>query len=223
MTSPSRPPDPNGIRERLLGNKPLLALGIVLLLLFSVGQFCFVDDKPKHAPSARRTLHNDLDGKTAEQAAAEQSRQLKAAPASAQTNQTHIAPVNGLTPTLAAEFVKWWINWAMDYSAATAGRSHESAFQWMTPEAAQQFKSTFWTPQISQSIANQQMSAAFQPASVQAEAINPDGSVVVGVTGSLVVQASSTPITQQIVIDFLVRKIGQDCRIAGMYNRTTKQ
>src|SRR5277367_3678291 len=125
--------NPNGIRERLLGNKPLLALGIVLLLLFSVGQF-FVDDKPKHPPSARKTLHNDLDGKTADQAAAEQLAQSKAA---TQAKSNHVDPVNGLTPSLAAEFVKWWINWAMDYSAASAGKSHEAAFQWMTPEAAQ--------------------------------------------------------------------------------------
>src|SRR5271156_1922380 len=85
----TRPPDPNGIRERLLANKPLLALGIVILLLFSVGQF-FVDDKPKHPPSARKTLHNDLDGKTADQAAAEQLAQSKAA---TQGKSNHVEPV----------------------------------------------------------------------------------------------------------------------------------
>ena len=195
------------MKQRLLKNKPLLGLGIVLLLLFSVGQFI-------EAPSHTKRQSEDGDGSQVQQHASRQHSQHAAvAP----------APASGLTPELATEFVKWWISRAMDYSAATAGKSHAEAFGWMTPPAAQTFQQVFWTPQIAQGITQGRMTAAFQPISVQAEAINPDGTIVVGVTGSLVVQDSAAPVSQQIVTDFLVRKEKDGLRVSGLYNRTTAQ
>jgi hypothetical protein len=64
-----------------------------------------------------------------------------------------------------------------------------------------------------------QVVAAFQPVSVQAEAINPDGSIVVGANGTLVVQANGNPMTQQLSTDFLVRRDKDGLRIIGLYNK----
>jgi hypothetical protein len=89
----------------------------------------------------------------------------------------------------------------------------------MTSEAKQTFQANYWTPEIAQGVMSGQVVAAFQPVSVQAEAINPDGSVVVGASGTLVIQAAGTPMTQQVVADFLVRKDQGGLRIAGLYNR----
>jgi hypothetical protein len=127
-----------------------------------------------------------------------------------------------LQPELAKQFVTWWISKSMDYQTATAGSSHGEAFSWMTPQATQAFQQTFWTRDIAGGIAQGRVVAAFQPITVQAEAINPDGSVVVGVSGSLLVQeaTSPTPAATQVVCDFLVKREKEGLRIAGLYNRT---
>ena len=195
---------PSAMKERLLKNKPLLALGIVLLLLFTVGQFI-------EAPSHSRRSARGEDGDAAQQAQPQMQQQQAMAPAI--TPAMSAATASGLTPALATEFVTWWITKAMDYSASSSGKSHAEAFGWMTPQAAATFQQVFWTPPIAQGITQGRITAAFQPSSVQAEAINPDGSIVVGVTGSLIVQDSATPVSQQIVTDFLVKKEKGNMRV----------
>jgi len=133
------------------------------------------------------------------------------------------APANpaAADPTLATEFAKFWMNGAMNYNAQSADASHKEAFKWMTPEAQATFETNFWSPDIANGINSGQLRAAFQPISVQAQAINPDGSVVVVMTGTLVMQqASVRPVTHQIVMDLLVRKESENYRIAGLYNRS---
>jgi hypothetical protein len=126
------------------------------------------------------------------------------------------------TPELATQFVKWWSAKSMNYTAASAKADHDEAFKWMSPEAVQAFQSCFWTPGIEQEVLMGHVGAAFQPVSVQAEAINPDGSIVVALNGTLVMQAPGTaPVTQQIAVDYLVKKDDQGLRISGLYNRTT--
>jgi hypothetical protein len=142
---------------------------------------------------------------------------------SAQAAPAAAAPVdpNALTPTLATDFVKYWMGGAMDYNTATAAQSHKEAAKWMTQESAQAFETNFWSPEIANGIASGQLRGAFQPISVQAQAVNPDGSIVVKMTGTLVLQqASVRPITHQIVMDLLVRKEGENCRISGLYNQS---
>jgi hypothetical protein len=122
---------------------------------------------------------------------------------------------------LAEEFVKFWMGGAMDYNTASAAHSHKEAAKWMTPEAQQAFDSNFWSPEIANGIASGQLQGAFQPISVQPQALNPDGSIVVAMTGTLVLQQSTVrPVTHQIVMDLLVRKETDSLRIAGLYNRS---
>ncbi len=128
---------------------------------------------------------------------------------------------NQVDPKLADQFVKFWMGGAMDYNTATAAQSHKEAAKWMTPEAQQAFESNFWSPDIANAIASGQLRGAFQPISVQPQALNPDGSIVVALTGTLVLQQSTVrPVTHQIVMDLLVRKESEGLRIAGLYNRS---
>lgn len=131
--------------------------------------------------------------------------------------------INGgnLTPDLAVQFVKWWIKPAMDYTSSSAAQSHQAANNWMTAEAAKSFDEAFWSPGLAQQVISGVAVGAFQPIAVQAKAINPDGTVVVGVVGMLVLQMNSRPTTHQIEMDVLVRKGDTGLRVAGLYNRLT--
>lgn len=183
--------------KRLKANKFLLGLVIVCMLGIFVGGVCTTDD-PHKKPVKEEDAAN--------------------VPETAKTENP--APA-AFTPALATDFVKWWVPQAMDYSVQTAKQNHTQAFTWMDQQAAQAFQSCFWTPDIEASILNGRVAAAFQPVTVQAEAINPDGSIVVGVTGTLVMQCvGSAPVTTQIAADFLVRKEATGLRVGGLYNRT---
>lgn len=129
-----------------------------------------------------------------------------------------------LEPNTASDFVKWWIGGAMDFQATTATKNHEQALMWMTPEAQDTFKQAFWNDAMAQGISSGRLVAAFQPVSIGAQAINPDGSVVVSMKGSLVLQVSGQPAdTRQVVTDFLVKKEEQGLRIAAICNRSYQQ
>jgi len=180
--------------QRILHDKVLLGLVIVGILSIFVGGFATTDDKP--ANKAQR--------ESAEQAPSDSKGG---------------AEVAKLDPSLATDFVKWWMSGAMDYSAASAAANHEAAFRWMTPEAMSTFRQSLWTPDTATGVAQGLYVAAFQPVSVQAAAVNPDGSVVVTLSGTLVTQASGRPYSQQLQLDLLVRKETDGLRIAGVYNR----
>ena len=190
------------ISERIKQHKALFAILIVGTLALFVGGMCWNDE-----PSTSK--------KTEEKAAAPPQQASSSQPQAAPPAQTLDGP-------LASQFVRWWISEAMDYSPNSAKPNHADALRWMDPQAAQGFQSCFWTPTIEQQVLSGQVSAAFQAVSVQAQAINPDGTIVVGVTGSLVMQsANAAPVTEQIVTDFLVKQEPQGLRISGLYNHST--
>lgn len=129
-----------------------------------------------------------------------------------------------LEPTKASDFVKWWLGGAMDFHAATATKNHEQAFLWMLPEAKDSFKQAFWNDAMAEGISTGRLVAAFQPVSIDPQAINPDGTVVVSMKGSLVLQMNGQPAdTRQVVTDFLVKKEEQGLRIAAICNRSYVQ
>jgi hypothetical protein len=189
--------------KRIIGDKVLLGLVIVGMLGIFVGAFCGDD------PAEKKT-------------APPQPQHLAAAPTATASGQTAVLPkaaAPALDTGLATDFVRWWVSNGMDFQQRTAHASHVEAFKWMDPTAAQAFQQNYWTPQFEAGVASGQVVAAFQPINVQAEAMNPDGSVVVGVTGSLVIQQNGQPYTSQISTDFLVRKDAGGVRIANIYNR----
>ncbi len=130
------------------------------------------------------------------------------------------AAAEGLTPQLASDFVRWWISKSMDYRMDTAAASHKEAVGWMLPDAASAFEQLYWGDHIKQGISSGQIVGSFQPVSITPLATNPDGTVVVTVVGTLVIQQSGQqPAAQQITMDFLVKKSGDGCRIAAFFNR----
>lgn len=197
--------------QKIFQDKILFALVIIGLLAIFVGGFGG-GSGDRVMPSARQ----QKDGMK-ESAAHEQDEAQGPSPGqNNQAAQGNKASAAALTPVLAKDFISWWVGLAMDYNAHTAASNHQSAFNWMTPEASQAFQSAFWTPEISNGIASGSMQGSFTPTTIKAVAANPDGSVVVQVQGHLLLHRSS----QQVNADFLVRRESSGLRVAGMYNRS---
>ncbi|MBS2008911.1 MAG: hypothetical protein JST01_17810 [Cyanobacteria bacterium SZAS TMP-1] len=128
-----------------------------------------------------------------------------------------------LDPQLAIKFVRWWLTMALDYSV-NAAASHKKAMAYAKPQVARTFTQSFYTQEVMQGIANGTLAGSFEPATVQAVAINPDGSVVVTVLGTLTMQSSgSQPVSQSLVLDFSVAKDAQGVRMTGFFNKTIAQ
>lgn len=126
----------------------------------------------------------------------------------------------GLTPQLATEFVRWWITKAMDYQQTTAVASHKEAEGWMLKDAAAEMERLYWGDHIKQGIVAGSIAGSFQPISITPLATNPDGSVVITLVGMLVIQqAGNPPASQQLTMDFLIKKGPEGCRVAGFFNK----
>ncbi len=207
------------IIQRVLRDKILMGLVIIgVVAIFMTGASESGESKSKNTeeklpPGAMMP---------AEQQAQAQKPEAAAPQPQSQAAEKPPAPV--LEPNTASDFVKWWIGGAMDFQATTAKKNHEQALMWMTPEAQDTFKQAFWNDAMADGISTGRLVAAFQPVSIGAQAINPDGSVVVSMKGSLVLQVSGQPAdTRQVVTDFLVRKEEQGLRIAAICNRSYQQ
>ena len=175
------------------------------------------------------------DGEGQEQDAGQQSGQQAGQQAGQQTGQApggqaqnnqaqnaggQQAAQAGLTPDLATQFVRWWLTQAMDYRMDTGAASHKVAAVWMLPDACNAFEQLYWGDHIKQGIAAGTIVGAFQPVSVVPIATNPDGSVVITVVGTLTMQQSGQqPASQQLTMDFLVKKTADGFRIAAFFNR----
>jgi len=197
----------NLVIQRLLRDKILLGLIIVGVLTIFVG-VAFTGDDPKDpnkaTPLAAAGPQGAGPGLQAPGAVGTPTAATPAQPA-------------GLTPELATKFVTWWLSKSMDYSMATGKASHQEAFGWMTPQTVQAFQTGYWTPEIENAVVTGKVTAAFQPVSVQAQFINPDGSIVVAMTGALVMQQAGTQTaTQQLSADFLVKQETEGLRIVGI-------
>ena len=179
--------------QRLFQDKILMGLIIVLVLAILVGGFGGGSDRAPTGPKEA------------------------AAPPAAAPAPDGQQPVDS---KLASDFIKWWLTGAMDFNAATAQKSHADALAWITADTVQAFQANFWPPELAEGISSGRVTASFTPSSVQPVAVNPDGSVVVAVAGSLMMQQGPRPAVHQFVADFLVRRDQDGLRVAGVYNRT---
>jgi hypothetical protein len=189
--------------QKIISDKILLGLVIIAFCGIFVGSFSSKKDE-RPAVKAIETLP-----------VVPQLAKDKSAVPSGYSNNA------ALEPALATDFAKWWVSGAFDYSNISAAKSHSIALTWMTPTAQKSLTDTFWTPQLANAIAQRSIVGGFQPSTIQAEAINPDGTVVVGLSGTLVMQSGGRPVSQPILLDILVRKEPSGLRIAGLYNRST--
>jgi hypothetical protein len=121
---------------------------------------------------------------------------------------------------LAVDFVRWWLTMALDYSISSPA-NHKKAMAYAKPSVAKTFNQSFYTPAVMQGVANGTLAGSFEPVTVQAIAINPDGSVVVTVIGTLSMQSSgSQPVSQSLVLEFLVEKDPEGVHMSGFFNKT---
>lgn len=194
--------------QKIFQDKILFALVIIGFLAIFVGGFGGGSServKPSNRQAATGVPERQAEGKDDNNPEAQAPAQKPTPPA-----------VTKLEPRLAKDFVRWWLSSAMDYNMQSAVANHQSALAWMTPEASAAFQSAFWTPDIASAVASGSLTGGFTPTTVEAVASNPDGTVVVTVTGHLMLHKS----VQQVAADFLIRKEPGGLRIAGMYNRS---
>ena len=112
---------------------------------------------------------------------------------------------------------------ALDYSV-NAAASHKKAMGYAKPQVVKTFSQSFYTQEVMQGIANSTLAGSFEPATVQAVAVNPDGSIVVTVIGTLSMQSSgSQPMSQSLVMDFSVAREAGGVRMIGFFNKTITQ
>ncbi len=201
--------------QRLMHDKIVMAIVLIGIAGIFFGGVS-MQENPEKTGSRRGTQTKPVPAAEDDpaKAAATKPAEQKAADPAAQPAQS------SLTPKLAADFVHWWITKAMDYQMASAVANHKEADAWMLPEAKKAFEDMYWNAGVQQGIASGNTVGSFQPVSIQPVATNPDGSVVVTVTGTLVMQMSGQPpASQQLTMDFLVKKAGEGCRVAAFFNR----
>ncbi len=126
-----------------------------------------------------------------------------------------------LSPKLANDFVTWWIGKAMDFNPQTAAQNRQEAVQWVVPQVQPSYTQAFWTPEMSDAILTGRIRGTFTPTSVTPIAANPDGSVVVNVTGQLMLQQGPRPSVQNLSTDYLVKRDSGGLRIGGLFNRAS--
>ncbi len=202
--------------QRIFNDKILFGLLIVCLLGFFVGGF----NSKEEPSSGNKIAANQAHAPNTNTGTSPSANESPGVPAPTPSSTGNYPATVQLEPGLAVDFVKWWMKAAMDYSPQSAAQSHEAAINWMTPEASRTFQETFWPPELAQQIASGATVGAFQPISVTAEAINPDHTIVVNLTGTLVLHGvNERPIASQVQMDLLVHKGNTGLRITGMNNR----
>lgn len=214
------------IVQKILQDKLLLGLVIIGILGIFVGGASMGDspDKAttKHGAAQeaeQAAAHGQPPGQPPEQTAGHPPGQGHHGQPAAPAQPQAAVGTNGMTPVLATEFVRWWLERAMDYHPRTAAQNHQEAIAWMTADGARDFSSMLWTPSIAESVCTGRVTAAFQPTAIQAQAINPDGSIVVGVTGTVIIQGQGQPVVHQFLGNFLVKKRDEGLCVAGLYTR----
>lgn len=213
--------------QRLFRDKILAGLVIVGFLAIFVGGFG--GGHSEHRLAGRKDLRQDEQAKleqnqTRPEAQPQQQQQPQAQPqnvtkAPAQPDPPNPAGVTRIEPTLATQFMEWWVIRAMDFNPQTAFKSRQEAMSWIVPEAMDKYKEAFWPPEISDGIASGKIQGSFTLASVKPVASNPDGSIVVNVGGNLVLAEGQKPVVQQLSTDYLIRRETGGLRVAGLFNR----
>ena len=206
--------------QKIFQDKILAGLVIVGLLAIFVGGFGGgATDRIASGPRESRQNSQAAQGSAAQSHSGHEAKGPGPASSPAQQQQSPAANT-ALEPSLAAQFVTWWLGSAMDFNPQTAQKNRQQALAWVTPEVAPSYQAAFWPPEIQDGVLTGRLHGSYTPTSVQAIASNPDGSVVVQVSGQLMLQQGPRPAIQQLSTDYLVKREAGGLRISGLYNRT---
>jgi hypothetical protein len=110
---------------------------------------------------------------------------------------------------------------AFDFNSTSANRSQELAMAYMTPECANNYRTSVWTPEIAQSVAGAAMTSSFNTTVCEPYTSTEDGSVVIKVEGEqvLVLQGQQRP--KHVSMEILVKKTNQGLKVAGISDTAT--
>lgn len=199
------------------GEKYRLTLIMVGVAGIMAGMFFTMLLMPTPQPTRRRVQpgymsHPDITGQAQMPGSTERS---VSAPAPAPTQ----APVNpnAVSPAEAQSLIDSWLPYAWDLSAGTAKASQEKAMSYMTEQAKAAYKQNIWTDEIAKQIEEAGVQSTFKPHEIKVGSMQPDGSIVVFVTGEQVLSVPQKGSTSRMVsLEYLIRKVGGQLRIAGI-------
>lgn len=211
------------IVQRIFQDKILAGLVIVGILAIFVGGFGGGNsgDRIATGPRDQRVRQSGGNGSSEAMPPERQAQPPQAQKAEKPKAPAKPAPPAKLEPSLATQFIGWWIAKGMDFNPQSAVANRQEAANWVVPEVQPNYQAAFWPPEIAESILSGRVRGQFTPTSVQAIASNPDGSIVVNVTGQLCLQQGPRPVIQHLSTDYLVKRDSSGLRIAGLFNRAT--
>ncbi|HEY9788249.1 MAG TPA: hypothetical protein V6D17_22865 [Candidatus Obscuribacterales bacterium] len=196
------------------GEKYKLTLIMVAIAGMMAGMFFTVLLMPTPQPVAARQRarqpwmdHPDVTGRAA----------VPPGAAGAVAPQAPVDPQNVTDVIAAQSLIEQWLPVAWDLSAGSAQASQEKAIMYMTPECAQSYRSSIWTPDLAQQIDESGIKSTFRATEIKAGAHQPDGSIVIVVNGEQILSVPGQASRQRAVrVEYLVKQTQDGLRIAGI-------
>jgi hypothetical protein len=140
-----------------------------------------------------------------------QGMAMAGAPATAPT-----LPVSVIDPKSAKELIQQWLPLAWDLSAGTAAQDQDLAIKYMTPECAQSYRKTIWTPDLAKQIDEAGLRSSFEILSISEPLIQNDGSAIVDVEGTqTIISASGQSSQRQVRLEYSLVDTPNGPRVAS--------
>lgn len=121
----------------------------------------------------------------------------------------------------AKDFIRNFSYNAFDLSAQTASDSQAKAMQQMTPQCAQSYRASIWTPEMEQMVRESGVRATFQPQRVESGQATPDGGIVIFLTGSqTLTREDGASQNKEINVQYMVQRGGDgSLKVSGIEDR----
>lgn len=206
------------------GEKYKLTLIMVALAGMMAGMFFTVLLMPTpEAPQARKRQHqpwmDNPDVTGGRMASAPGAAQAQAPTALQQKAQAAAMaqPAIKTDAVIAQTLVEKWLPFAFDLSSGSANDSQEKAIACMTPECAQSYRQSVWTPEVAQQISASGIKSSFRAVKIIAGAHQTDGSVVITVEGEQILSPPDQPSKQRSVkFEYLLKQTNDGMKICGI-------
>lgn len=109
--------------------------------------------------------------------------------------------------TAARDLIHNFAPLSFDMSAATCDASQAQAIQMMTPEFANTYRATIWTPELSRLVKESGVQSSFTLRTVQALQANADGSIAVRISGTkLLTKMDGESQSNEVNMEYLCQK-----------------
>lgn len=206
------------------GEKYKLTLIMVAIAGMMAGMFFTVllmpTPEPAQARKRARQPWMDNPDVTGGRAMAPGAAQAAAAPSELQQKAQAAAmaqPAIKTDAVTAQTLVEKWLPFAFDLSSGSANDSQEKAIACMTPECAQSYRQSVWTPEVASQIAASGMKSSFRATKVIAGAHQTDGSIVITVEGEQILSPPDQPSRQRNVkFEYLLKQTPDGMKICGI-------